>query len=164
MLLSKPFLLKVWFYLPFLRNRPQKLSPSTYLLLVLVCVSTLILHLHEDFLQFLLRTTDQFVSSCSFPRIIKSRHLSQYLKARKTKSVPSERLSPHGVTDTWVLLTRLPPSTAATVLACWWLAGMQLWKHEALALEQYQYGMQAQKRDIKVLLTELLLTSNMFLP
>ena len=29
---------------------------------------------------------------------------------------------------------------------------MQLWKREVLALEQYEYGTQAEKRDKKVLL------------
>lgn len=42
------------------------LTPQ-YLLFVLVSMTTLILHLNHHLLQFLLRTTDDFVGCCSLP-------------------------------------------------------------------------------------------------
>lgn len=52
---------------------------SQYLLLVLVGMTTLILHLHHHLLQLLLRTTDDLVGSCSLPARSKKRLVKQEL-------------------------------------------------------------------------------------
>lgn len=50
-----------------LHSKSESLHACPYLLLVLVGMTTLIVHLHHDFFQFLLCTTDGFVGCCFFP-------------------------------------------------------------------------------------------------